>query len=134
MASPTQLPARGAWRPGDGPGKRQFFTFATDRRGALDSGAVGLDTKWSGGDYYDAEPAEVRTEGLAIARMVAHRSDMLSSTYQQRQIHDILRSNAVDCDVAEIDSPHRHDALLITSDQLAEPLGRMLAQASKTDA
>ena len=29
----------GAWMPGDPPGHRQFFTFATDRRFALDSGA-----------------------------------------------------------------------------------------------
>ncbi|MFT7503950.1 MAG: homoserine O-acetyltransferase, partial [Gammaproteobacteria bacterium] len=40
MASPTQLPASGAWRPGDEPGKRKFLTFATDRRFALDSGAA----------------------------------------------------------------------------------------------
>ncbi len=30
----------GAWRPGDAPGGRRFFTFATDRRFALDSGAT----------------------------------------------------------------------------------------------
>lgn len=31
-------PVTGAWRPGDHPGHRRFFTFATDRGFALDSG------------------------------------------------------------------------------------------------
>ncbi len=30
----------GAWRPGDDPGARQFFTFATDHPFAVESGAV----------------------------------------------------------------------------------------------
>jgi homoserine O-acetyltransferase len=60
-------------------------------------------------------------------------SDMLYPAYQQRQIHEILQSNSVDCDFVEIDSPHGHDAFLINSDQLAEPLARMLDKASKTD-
>lgn len=34
------LPVSGAWMPGDPPGRRQFFTFATDRRFALDGGAA----------------------------------------------------------------------------------------------
>ena len=38
--SRSPLPASGAWKPGDAPGQRQFFTFATDRRFALDSGAT----------------------------------------------------------------------------------------------
>ena len=33
-------PVSGAWRPGDDVGHRQFFTFATDRRFALDSGTT----------------------------------------------------------------------------------------------
>lgn len=40
MTSPSPLPVTGAWRPGDDPGHRKFFTFATDRRFALDSGAA----------------------------------------------------------------------------------------------
>lgn len=32
------VPVTGAWRPGDDPGRRRFFTFATDRRFAVDSG------------------------------------------------------------------------------------------------
>ncbi|MET0144144.1 MAG: homoserine O-acetyltransferase [Ilumatobacteraceae bacterium] len=35
----------GAWLPGDPPGHRQFFTFATDRRFALDSGATLTDVQ-----------------------------------------------------------------------------------------
>jgi homoserine O-acetyltransferase len=38
--SPPPLPVTGAWRPGDDPGQRRFFRFATDRRFALDSGAA----------------------------------------------------------------------------------------------
>ncbi len=34
------LPVTGAWRPGDHPGRRQFFTFAEDRPFALDVGAT----------------------------------------------------------------------------------------------
>lgn len=33
-------PASGAWMPGDAPGRRQFFTFATDRGFALEGGVV----------------------------------------------------------------------------------------------
>jgi homoserine O-acetyltransferase/O-succinyltransferase len=40
MTSSRPLPVTGAWRPGDEPGHRQFFTFATDRRFALDSGVA----------------------------------------------------------------------------------------------
>lgn len=38
MSDDDRLPVTGAWRPGDPPGQRRFFTFATDRRFALDSG------------------------------------------------------------------------------------------------
>ena len=34
------IPVTGAWQPGDDVGHRQFFTFATDRRFAVDSGAT----------------------------------------------------------------------------------------------
>ena len=34
------VPVTGAWMPGDPVGSRRFFTFATDRRFALDSGAT----------------------------------------------------------------------------------------------
>ena len=34
----TPLPVTGAWRPGDSPGRRRFFTFATDHPFALESG------------------------------------------------------------------------------------------------
>jgi homoserine O-acetyltransferase len=36
----TPIPVTGAWLPGDPAGTRQFFTFATDRRFALDSGTT----------------------------------------------------------------------------------------------
>ena len=40
MAASTPLPVTGGWLPGDEPGHRQFFTFATDRRFALDCGVA----------------------------------------------------------------------------------------------
>jgi len=40
MTTLPPLPATGAWLPGDEPGHREFFTFATDRRFALDSGVA----------------------------------------------------------------------------------------------
>ncbi len=40
MTNGTPPPVTGAWLPGDEPGRRQFFTFATDRRFALDSGTT----------------------------------------------------------------------------------------------
>lgn len=40
MTSSTNLPATGAWLPGDEPGQRKFFSFAHGRRFALDSGAA----------------------------------------------------------------------------------------------
>ena len=40
MAKYGPPPPTGAWRPGDHPGRRQFFTFATDRGFAVESGAV----------------------------------------------------------------------------------------------
>ncbi len=190
--------------------------------GAIGRRAIGLDPKWRGGDYYDAAPGDGPTEGLAIARMVAQVtfrsdnvftdrfgreladratvgdtfgmwqrfeveryleyhgnklavrfdansylssgkamdlhdvargrgslqhamarvaaptlvvgiwSDMLYPAYQQRQIADILAARGVPTEYVEIDSPHGHDAFLINSDQLANPIDQMLANASKS--
>jgi len=190
--------------------------------GAIGRRAIGLDPKWRGGDYYDAHDGDGPSEGLAIARMVAqvtfrsdniftdrfgreladkatvgdtlgmwqrfeveryleHHgnkiatrfdansylsigkamdlhdvargrgslaramgrvtaptlavgiwSDMLYPAYQQRQIAEILEPGGVPVEYVEIDSPHGHDAFLINSDQLAEPIEQMLASASKS--
>lgn len=41
MDTRSGLPVTGGWRPGDEPGQRRFFTFATDNRGfALDCGVA----------------------------------------------------------------------------------------------
>ncbi|MDQ3737886.1 MAG: homoserine O-acetyltransferase [Actinomycetota bacterium] len=40
MTAHADLPATGAWRPGDHPGRRQFLTFATDHGFAVESGTV----------------------------------------------------------------------------------------------
>jgi len=59
-------------------------------------------------------------------------SDMLYPAYQQQQIHHALVGNGVPCEYVEIDSPHGHDAFLINSDQLDEPLERFLAGVVKS--
>jgi homoserine O-acetyltransferase len=61
-------------------------------------------------------------------------SDMLYPAYQQQQIHEMLSANGVPSEYVEIDSPHGHDAFLINSDQLAEPLERFLGSVAKSDA
>jgi homoserine O-acetyltransferase len=60
-------------------------------------------------------------------------SDMLYPAYQQQQIHEMLSANGVPSEYVEIDSPHGHDAFLINSDQLAEPLERFLGSVAKSD-
>jgi homoserine O-acetyltransferase len=53
-------------------------------------------------------------------------SDMLYPIYQQRQITEILASEGLDATFVEIDSPHGHDAFLIETDQVGEPIARFL--------
>ena len=75
----------------------------------------------------------------AMARVIAPTlsvgiwSDMLYPAYQQQQIHDAISANGVPSRYVEIDSPHGHDAFLINSDQMAEPLETLLATASKSE-
>ena len=192
--------------------------------GAIGRRAIRLDPKWRGGDYYDAEPGDGPTEGLAIARMVAQvtfRSDNVFTDRFGRELADktavgdtlgdvaavrgralprvprreagppvrhqqlpgdrqghgpprrrprprlagsgdaagdgadaggrdlerhalpglpaaadpqTLVANGVPSEYVEIDSPHGHDAFLINSDQLDEPIERFLAAVAKSDA
>jgi len=60
-------------------------------------------------------------------------SDMLYPAYQQRQIAETTTTVGGVAEYFEIDSPHGHDAFLINGDQLAGPLERFLAGASKSD-
>jgi homoserine O-acetyltransferase len=74
----------------------------------------------------------------AMARVVAPTlavgiwSDMLYPAYQQQQIHDMIAANGIVSDYVEIDSPHGHDAFLINSDQLDEPLEQFLGRVAKS--
>jgi homoserine O-acetyltransferase len=56
-------------------------------------------------------------------------SDVLYPTYQQRQIRDLIAVNGVAAEYVEVDSPHGHDAFLIDTAQVGEPLQRFLQQA-----
>jgi homoserine O-acetyltransferase len=62
--------------------------------------------------------------------VVGISSDVLYPSYQQRQIHDLLRSGSESL-YTEIDSPHGHDAFLINVDQLAPVLDELLTTIAK---
>ena len=173
--------------------------------GTIGRRAIRLDPRWRGGDYYDAEPGDGPTAGLAVARQIAqvtfrsdnvfterfgrqltdgefevenylryhgdklaHRfdtnsylvmskamdlhdvargrgslaaaaaravapsltigivSDMLYPIYQQRQIAELLGATGRPAGFVEVDSPHGHDAFLIETEQVGEPLARFL--------
>ena len=64
----------------------------------------------------------IRARSLSIGI----NSDLLYPRYQQRQIDELLRSEGLESDYLEIDSPHGHDAFLINLDQLADPIRRFL--------
>ncbi len=53
-------------------------------------------------------------------------SDMLYPIYQQRQIAELFGSGSHPAAFVEIDSPHGHDAFLIETEQVGEPLARFL--------
>jgi len=55
-------------------------------------------------------------------------SDILYPTYQQRQIRDHIAYNGVAAEYVEVESPHGHDAFLIDTAQVGEPLQRFLQQ------
>jgi homoserine O-acetyltransferase len=59
--------------------------------GAIGRRSIRLDPKWRGGDYYDAEPGDGPSQGLAIARMVAQvtfRSDNVFTEKFGRELAD----------------------------------------------
>ena len=52
--------------------------------------------------------------------------DSLYPTYQQRQIHELIRAGGTRSEYLEIDSPHGHDAFLINLDQVGPAIQRFL--------
>ena len=54
-------------------------------------------------------------------------SDTLYPSYQQRQIHEVLKSQGTLSRYAEVDSPHGHDSFLINFDQVGGLLAEFLA-------
>jgi homoserine O-acetyltransferase len=187
--------------------------------GSAGRNAIRLDPRWRGGDYYDAEPGEGPSSGLAVARSIAQityrsddvftdrfgrevvepldgfslwqrfqveryleyhgvklvrrfdansylcltkamdlhdvargrgglaealgrvsapalvmgiSSDALYPSYQQCQIHDVLRGQGRASEYVEIDSPHGHDAFLIDLDQVGSALSRFLSDIDKS--
>ena len=60
--------------------------------GAIGRRAIRLDPRWRGGDYYDAEPGDGPSEGLAIARMVAQVTFRSDNVFTDRFGRDGLTS------------------------------------------
>ncbi|MEY4371622.1 MAG: homoserine O-acetyltransferase [Actinomycetota bacterium] len=59
-------------------------------------------------------------------------SDILYPSYQQKEIRELLVSNGTPCEYVEIDSPHGHDAFLLSKDQVGAALGPFLDDVVKT--
>lgn len=53
-------------------------------------------------------------------------SDILYPSYQQKEIREVLVSQGTPCDYVEIDSPHGHDAFLLSKDQVGAAIGPFL--------
>ena len=58
-------------------------------------------------------------------------SDALYPTYQQCQVHDVLRGQGTASEYVEIDSPHGHDAFLLEAEQVGAALEDFLADVEK---
>ena len=69
-------------------------------------------------------PAMRRVTARTLAMGIS--SDILYPAYQQRHIRDLVAANGVPAEYAEIDSPHGHDAFLIDTSQVGDPLRKFL--------
>lgn len=61
--------------------------------GAIGRRAIQLDPRWRGGDYYDAEPGDGPSEGLAVARMVAQVTFRSDNVFTDRFGRDMADGN-----------------------------------------
>ncbi len=59
-------------------------------------------------------------------------SDILYPSYQQKEIQELLVSQGTPCEYVEIDSPHGHDAFLLSKDQVGAALSPFLDDVVKT--
>lgn len=60
-------------------------------------------------------------------------SDILYPTYQQHQIREMISQSGGTCEYVEIDSPHGHDAFLISLDQVGKPIEEFLEKHKLVD-
>ena len=58
-------------------------------------------------------------------------SDILYPSYQQKEIREVLVSQGTPCEYVEIDSPHGHDAFLLSKDQVSDAIGPFLDDVTK---
>jgi homoserine O-acetyltransferase len=58
-------------------------------------------------------------------------SDILYPDYQQRQIRDLLAAQGTPCEYHAIDSPHGHDAFLLSIDQVSAAIEPFLDRVAK---
>jgi homoserine O-acetyltransferase len=61
--------------------------------GAIGRRAIRLDSRWRGGDYYDAPPGDGPGEGLAIARTIAQVTFRSDNVFTDRFGRDLAKSN-----------------------------------------
>ncbi|MEX0847914.1 MAG: homoserine O-acetyltransferase [Ilumatobacteraceae bacterium] len=61
--------------------------------GAIGRRAIQLDPRWRRGDYYDAEPGDGPSEGLAVARMVAQVTFRSDNVFTDRFGRDMADGN-----------------------------------------
>ena len=73
-----------------------------------------------------AAMARIRVPALTVGIW----SDILYPAYQQHQIRDLLVANGTRCDYVEIDSPHGHDAFLLSVDQMGAAIEPFLARVA----
>ena len=60
-------------------------------------------------------------------------SDILYPTYQQHQNREMISQSGGTCEYVEIDSPHGHDAFLISLDQVGKPIEEFLEKHKLVD-
>ena len=56
---------------------------------------------------------------------------LLIGTHEQRQIRDLLSAQGTPCEYHAIDSPHGHDAFLLSIDQVAAAIEPFLDRVAK---
>ena len=90
--------------------------------------AMDLHDVGRGRNGLEAAMSRIRVPALTIGIW----SDILYPSYQQKEIRELLVSQGTPCEYVEIDSPHGHDAFLLSKDQVGAALSPFLDDVVKT--